>query len=326
MGFWLTWIATILALISTAGIFPDLLSGGSIDLYLSKPIGRVRLFLTKYAAGLAFVFLQVLAFSFASFLLLGIRGGTWEPSVFLAVPVVVVFFSYLYCVSVLVGVMTRSTIAAILLTILFWLLILGVHSVEVLSLRNELKDKIAVERCDRQIAQREADLKALDATKPTTAPDAKRRYITQRLDEARSERAEAASASSWHPVFYGIKTVLPKTTETVDLLSRWLVSAADLKGKQPGGPDDDEPDEGARAASAAPMRSKLNARWVRSSDPAQSAGWPAPLWPSRPSLSPGQPGSSAGGIIEEQPILRISITTAPVQDRRSEIGSISSVE
>src|SRR4051812_10750859 len=59
VGFWLSWLATILALISTAGIFPDMLTGGSIDLYLSKPISRLRLFLTKYLSALLFVALQV---------------------------------------------------------------------------------------------------------------------------------------------------------------------------------------------------------------------------------------------------------------------------
>ena len=44
---WLAWIALILALASTAGIFPDLMTAGSIDLFVSKPIGRLRLFLTE---------------------------------------------------------------------------------------------------------------------------------------------------------------------------------------------------------------------------------------------------------------------------------------
>ncbi len=65
---WLSWVASILALISTAGIFPELISSGSIDLVLSKPISRLRLFLTQYAAGLLFVTLQVGLFSLSSFL------------------------------------------------------------------------------------------------------------------------------------------------------------------------------------------------------------------------------------------------------------------
>ena len=39
---WLTWVATVLALVSTGGIFPDFIASGSIELTLSKPIGRWR--------------------------------------------------------------------------------------------------------------------------------------------------------------------------------------------------------------------------------------------------------------------------------------------
>ncbi|HZK81037.1 MAG TPA: hypothetical protein VFC46_08225, partial [Humisphaera sp.] len=127
VNIWLTWAATILALISTGGIFPDLLTGGSIDLYLSKPISRLRLFLTKYFTGLLFVALQVGAFAVGSLLVLAIRGHVWIWGVLLAVPIVLVFYSYLYCVCVLIGVLTRSTLAAILLTCLLWFTVLGVH-------------------------------------------------------------------------------------------------------------------------------------------------------------------------------------------------------
>ncbi|HVT82957.1 MAG TPA: hypothetical protein VHM90_20130, partial [Phycisphaerae bacterium] len=126
VGFWFTWVASVLALISTAGIFPDLMSSGSIDLYVAKPIGRLRLFLTKYAAGLLFVTLQVTIFTFLSFLVLGIRAGIWEPGLFFAIPLVVLFFSYLSGICTLLGVWTRSTIAALLLTILVWGVIFGV--------------------------------------------------------------------------------------------------------------------------------------------------------------------------------------------------------
>src|SRR5688500_3615008 len=40
---WLNVIAVALALGSTASIIPDFVAGGSIDLYLSKPISRLRL-------------------------------------------------------------------------------------------------------------------------------------------------------------------------------------------------------------------------------------------------------------------------------------------
>ena len=113
---------SILALISTASIFPDLIAGGSIDLYLSKPISRLRLFLTKYLGGLLFVVLQTAVFALGSYLVFGLRGGQWRTSMFLIVPLATLLFSYLFAVCVLVGVLTRSTIAAILVTILFWFL------------------------------------------------------------------------------------------------------------------------------------------------------------------------------------------------------------
>jgi ABC-type transport system involved in multi-copper enzyme maturation permease subunit len=130
IGFWLTWLAAILALVSTAGIFPDLINSGSINLLVSKPISRLRLFLTQYAAGLLFVVLQVLLFTLICFLVIGLRGGAWEPGLFLAVPLVVCFFSYLFSVCVLLGMLTRSTLASLLLTMLFWCGIFILGSVE----------------------------------------------------------------------------------------------------------------------------------------------------------------------------------------------------
>jgi ABC-type transport system involved in multi-copper enzyme maturation permease subunit len=121
--FWLTWLATVLALISTASIFPDFIATGAVDLYLSKPISRLRLFLTKYLCGLLFVALQIGCFCAASFAVIGLRGGAWEPGIFLAVPIVLLFFSYLFCFCGLIGVWMRSTVAAVLLTFLY----LGAH-------------------------------------------------------------------------------------------------------------------------------------------------------------------------------------------------------
>ena len=97
IGIWLSWLAAILALVSTAGIFPRLIESGTIDLFVSKPIGRLRLFVTEYLAGLLFVTLQVTIFSVASLLVIGLRGGVWEPGLLVAVPLVVCFFSYLFC-------------------------------------------------------------------------------------------------------------------------------------------------------------------------------------------------------------------------------------
>lgn len=222
----LTFIAVILAILSTASIFPDFISGGSIDLFLSKPIGRLRLFLTKYVSGLLFVALQITAFCACSFLLIGIRGKLWLPGIFVAVPLIVCFFSYLYCVSVLVGVLTRSTLAAILLTFLFWLLIFGLHATDagVLAVRTQQKHEnryraFEVQRLEGQIAFLSAN---------PTEPDAAKKIAekTQQRDKLRAEmKGDGTTLERVSRVVYLIKTPLPKTSETVALIDRWLGDA-----------------------------------------------------------------------------------------------------
>ena len=131
-------------LISTAGMIPDLVSGGTVDLILSKPIGRLRLFLTKYVAGLLFVALQASVFVVGAFLVIGVRGEAWRPSILLAVPIIVAFYSYLFCICAMIGMTTRSTMASLLGTLLIWLCVFGVGSTEayLLSQSIDVKNEI----------------------------------------------------------------------------------------------------------------------------------------------------------------------------------------
>lgn len=248
--FWLTFIATILALISTASIFPDFISGGSIDLYLSKPVSRLRLFLTKYVAGLLFAALQVFVFSLASFLVIGMRGGAWEWRVFLAVPVVVIFFSYLFCVCTLVGVVTRSTVAAILLTALAWFLMWGVGTAEVVL----LTVRTAAERQAKQVAPElrvmEGQIAYIEKLSPEqqAAQAEQLTLLRNRRDELRNDADSSAvrNIGIAHDILYGVKTVLPKTGDTTDLLGRWLLSEKTKSGdfgeeRDDGGPEEPTP-------------------------------------------------------------------------------------
>jgi len=223
---WLSLLAIILALISTAGIFPDLIAEGAIDMILSKPISRLRVFLTVYAAGLMFVALQVIVFCLAAFFVLGVRGGFWEPAVFLAVPLVVCLFSYLFSVCTLLGLATRSTVAALLLTMLFWLCLFGIHSTDIgiLTFRNEYEQRGAILR---------GQIETLDASTQRSAPGNR---TAKRLATLREERdgllKDIQKLASIHKVVYAVKTALPKTYETVLLLERVLVRAADLPGAE----------------------------------------------------------------------------------------------
>ncbi len=127
---WITWVAVILGLISTASIFPDFMSEGSIEVPLSKPVRRITVFLTKYVGSLLFMLIQVGLFALLVFFALRLRLGTWNPTVLWVVPLSVLVFSYLYAVVVLVNVLTRSTLAGVLFALLVWFLSFIMNAVE----------------------------------------------------------------------------------------------------------------------------------------------------------------------------------------------------
>ena len=118
--FWLAWFAVVLALVASASVFPEFLREGAIEVLLSKPIGRVRLFLWKYLGSLMFVAVQVGLFAAIAFVAIGARLGEWNFSVFWSVPLVTLVFSLVYCVAVLIGVVTRSTLFSLLGALVFW--------------------------------------------------------------------------------------------------------------------------------------------------------------------------------------------------------------
>lgn len=227
---WLSWAAVILALISTAGIFPDFVSGGSVDLYLSKPIGRARLFATKYLAGLAFVTLQVIVVTVGGFLIMGLRGHEWIPKLFWAIPIVICFFSYLFGICVLLGVMTRSTIAALLVTIVAWGLIAALDWSEtsLLATHNMFQS---------QADNLEARLAAEERQGPTSIPwgeNAAAKEVPPVDTVSLRERAESArKVAQWTGLFqritYVVKTVTPKTTDTIDLLNRYVFTEEEVE-------------------------------------------------------------------------------------------------
>jgi hypothetical protein len=126
-------------------------------------------------------------FSLASFVVLGIRGHQWLPRLFLAVPVVLCFFSYINCVCVLLGVWTRSTIAALLLTLLFW----GTCAIMYDANTGLLMMKMETERRARQSSRPE-------------------------------DQAQAQHWATADRLLLATQAVLPKVKPTINLLDRWM--------------------------------------------------------------------------------------------------------
>lgn len=117
---WLGVLSLVLALISTCSIFPSFLNSGSIDVAVSKPIGRVSLFIAKYLSSLLFVAAQVFCFCVIVFFAFGLRMDSWNFGIFWAVPLIVFVFSLIFSVAVLTSIWTKSTLLSLLIAMLVW--------------------------------------------------------------------------------------------------------------------------------------------------------------------------------------------------------------
>lgn len=130
VGFWLSWVAIILALISCASIFPNAMGEGSAGMLLTKGPSRLQVFAAKYLGSLLFMFVQVGLFIVIVLVAMRWQLGHWNLSLFWFLPATLLVFSFLYSFLVLVAVKTRSTLTAILLTMGLWLISWIVSAVE----------------------------------------------------------------------------------------------------------------------------------------------------------------------------------------------------
>jgi ABC-type transport system involved in multi-copper enzyme maturation permease subunit len=116
-------VALLIGVIITAFFIPNMLRKGSLDLIISKPIGRTPLLIYKYVGGLTFIFLVSTFTVGGVWLVLALRSGYWDPTFLVLIPILTFSFAILYSVSVLLGVLTRSPIVAMLGTIAFMFLL-----------------------------------------------------------------------------------------------------------------------------------------------------------------------------------------------------------
>lgn len=269
MGIWLSWGAVILALVSTGGVFPDLIVSGAIDLYLSKPISRLRLFLTRYIAGLMFVTIQLVVFCTGCFFVVGLRAHDWRPSLFLAIPYVTLLFSYVYGFCVLLGVVTRSSISALLLTIVLWLAFSFIARVDIWTSMLHKGMDLTIERAttdihwlkEREIPQVEREKRLLDLR-----PGILRKRVQLDEDRIAEVTSNLKTVRKIHRALGFVHTILPKTFETNNLLDRRLIK-------------DDEIPEAASSGGAPPvMGVNMKELQVASHDVQMAARQESPIY------------------------------------------------
>ena len=125
------WVADaggmLLALIWTASFLPSFLEGSAIAVLLAKPVPRWALLAGKFIGVVSFVGFQTIIFVLLTWAALGTRTGDWDARYFLCLPVLLVHFAVFGCFSALLAVVTRSTVACVFGSVLFWLLCWGVN-------------------------------------------------------------------------------------------------------------------------------------------------------------------------------------------------------
>lgn len=102
------------SLISTASFIPSMLEKGTIDLLISKPISRPMILISKYLGAVLFVFLSMVFLMGSIWLILSLKSGYWDPTFLLSIVSLTFAFAVMYSIVVLIGLLTQSTIVAIL--------------------------------------------------------------------------------------------------------------------------------------------------------------------------------------------------------------------
>jgi ABC-type transport system involved in multi-copper enzyme maturation permease subunit len=127
IGSWGAAFTMLISTIMTASFLPNMLSKGTVDLLLVKPIHRVTLFLYKFLGGLLFMFLNTVIIMVGIWVGMGLQSGVWVRAFLLCIFVFTFQFAIFYAVSALAAVLTRSAIVAILAAMMTWaaLVVLG---------------------------------------------------------------------------------------------------------------------------------------------------------------------------------------------------------
>ena len=112
-------LGIFICLAATAFFIPQMVEKGAADTVFSKPVSRITLLLARYLTGILFVGILSCLLVFGTHIALLIGSGVSDSAFLWNALALTYKFSLLYSVTLLVGVVTRSTVASILLTIIF---------------------------------------------------------------------------------------------------------------------------------------------------------------------------------------------------------------
>ncbi|HEY0160993.1 MAG TPA: ABC transporter permease subunit [Thermoanaerobaculia bacterium] len=125
----LYFLCTFLAIFATAHLVPRMQEKGTIDLYLARPVSRVRLLLSRYVAGLILAGSNVVYLMGSIWAIVAWKTGVMNPRFLFAGSIIFLIIAVLLAFAFLIGVVTSSTAVSIMASygIFFFGLMLAAH-------------------------------------------------------------------------------------------------------------------------------------------------------------------------------------------------------
>ena len=121
-------LGLFLSIFSTSSFIPNMLEKGNIDLLLSKPVSRSQIIWGKFLGGTLVVFINIAYLVIGIWLLIGLKFGNWEPDLLYTILTITFTFSVLYSLIILIGIATRSSLLAMMMTYLIFFILSPVLS------------------------------------------------------------------------------------------------------------------------------------------------------------------------------------------------------
>ncbi len=193
-------LGVMFSIAATAFFMPRVLEKGAADTLFSKPVSRLAILLSRYLAGLFFIAGIAFVLVFGMYLGLGIRSGYWDAGFLWGSITLVYLFGMMHSISICVAVLTRSSTAAILITIVLFMICGSVHRAWAgIEYVNEMKF-IQGLRTAQQEGEEDAEAEAASEDNANIA-------LTMLVNS-----------------LYGLHYVLPKTTDA-DVITKKLQRA-----------------------------------------------------------------------------------------------------
>jgi ABC-type transport system involved in multi-copper enzyme maturation permease subunit len=114
-------LGLLLAVAATAGFIPGFVDPNSALILLAKPVRRWQMLAGKFLGVLAFFTVHALIFVVGTWVAVGIATGVWPSEYLWTLPLAVLNFAMFFSFSTMLAVTTRSTVACVFGTLMFWL-------------------------------------------------------------------------------------------------------------------------------------------------------------------------------------------------------------